>query len=128
MEPEIELFSNRIVMKDEDNEVQIIADDVEDMEPYIKKLYEWAATTWDYSAVDDWQTVEYSLLEAGNECFKVHKLGKEDKRDLFLSKYAGNPETLKDYENRKIEAWVYIKITTEEYKRLLVENKEKLSP
>lgn len=114
----IEKEDSRISMKDEDTEVQIIADDVDDMNPYIKKLFQWATSAWDYDAVDNWNTEEYELLETSEGYYKVHVLGKDDKHGLFLGKYTDSPEPLEDYEDREIHVNVYMKISKEEFNEL----------
>lgn len=114
----IEKEDSRISIEDEDTEVVIIADDVNDMNPYIKKLFQWATTAWDYDAVDDWNTDEYQLLTTDEGYLKVHLLGKDDKHGLFLGKYADSPEPLEDYEDREIHVNVYMKISEEEFKEL----------
>ncbi len=114
----IEKENSRISIEDEDTEVVIIADDVEDMNPYIKKLFEWATTAWDYNSVENWHSDEYNLLITDEGYLKVHILGKDDKRGLFLGEYTDSPEKLDDYEEREINAYVYIKITEEEFKKL----------
>jgi len=110
--------NSRISIEDSYTEVIIVADDIEDMIPYVKKLFEWATTAWDYDAVEDWNTDEYSTIETQKGYFKVHKLGKDDKHGLFLGLYDDSPEPLEDYEDREIHAYVYIKITKEEFQKI----------
>lgn len=118
-EYEIEFYNSRIVMRDENVECQIITNKVDDMESYIRALFDWATTTWDYSEVEDWNTDEYSLLGFKEEFFKIHKLEKDDKDALFLDKYEWSPEPLNDYKDSEIQAYVYIKISEEEYNKLI---------
>lgn len=121
MEPVLEIFKSQIVMKNEEIECQIIADDIEEMEPYVRALFNWATTVWDYNAVDVWNTYEYSLIDAQGGYFKVHRLEKDDKDGLFGGRYSGSPGLLKNYGDIEIHAYVYIKITKEEYEKLSVE-------
>ena len=95
-------------MKERDVECQIIANKVDDMEPYIRTLFNWVTTTWDYSIVEDWNTDEYSLIHTHKGFFKVHQLGKDDINGLFQGKYVWSPEPLKDYNDRQIQAYVYM--------------------
>jgi hypothetical protein len=116
---DIEFYDNRVIMKDENVDCQIIANKVDDMEPYIRTLFDWVTTVWDYSIVDDWNTDEYSVIHIQEDFFRVHKLGKDDIDGLFQGKYEWSPEPLNDYEDREIQAYVYIRISEDEYVKLL---------
>lgn len=114
----IEFYDSSIAMKDEKVECQILTDKVDDMELYIRTLFDWTTTAWNYSAVDDWNTEEYFLIHVQKGFFKVHKLGQDDIDGLFQGKYKWSPEPLKDFNEREIQAYVYMKISKDEYVRL----------
>jgi hypothetical protein len=97
---------------------QIITDKVDDVEIYLRTLFDWVTKAWDYSIVNKWNTDEYSLIHDKKGFFKVHKLGKDDKDALFQGKYEWSPEPLSDYKDRQIQAYIYIKITEKEYNKL----------
>lgn len=113
----IEIKHRIIKMKSVDKEVHIVADDVSEFTPYIKALMSWSNDR-DYDAVEDWHTEEYYLVHAVEGHFKVHKLDKRDMRGLFYGGYVGSPEPLVDYDDREIIAYVYMKISREEYEKL----------
>lgn len=118
MEPVVKYRKNRIIMEDEDVECQIVADEIEGLEPYIKKLFEWATIAWDYNAVENWNTDEYNLVHTQDGYFKIHKLGRDDKEGLFAGKYADSPDILANYDDIEIHAYVYLKTTREEFNKL----------
>lgn len=107
-----------IAKYDQDVECQIIADEVENLTPYIDKLFEWATTAWDYNTVEDWNTDEYYIVATQEGYYKVHKLRREDKEGLFNGKYIDSPAPLEDYEYLEIHAYVYMEISEEEYEEL----------
>jgi hypothetical protein len=123
-EYEIEFYGNRIVMKDENVECQILTDKADNIVPYLRTFFDWV-TTWDYSEVEDWNTDEYSLFNINEDFFKVHKLGKDDKDELFQGKYEWSPEPLSDYKDRQIQEYAYIKISEDEYNKLISENERR---
>jgi hypothetical protein len=87
---------------------------------YIRTLFDWAATTWDYSLVDDWNTDKYFLVHIQEYFLKVYKLDNKDKDVLFQGKHKRTPEPLKDYQDRDIQAFVFFKISEREYNKLIV--------
>lgn len=120
-EAKIEYSDNRLVMKDENVECQILTENVDDMELYIRTLFDWATKMFDYSVVEGWNTDEYSLINDQTGFFKVHKLGQDDLDGLFKGKYDWSPEPVNDYNKKKIQAYVYMKISKDEYVRLVTE-------
>lgn len=134
MESEIEKNKNLIWMKDDRFECFISCDEAQHMDEHIKALYRWVTTDWYYEFESKWVPNDYDFKEEftvisdedenGATFFKVHKLVDEDYRGLFGGAWDDSPEPLERWEDMNANAYVYIKISEEEYNEAVKEYEE----
>lgn len=122
--------NNMMMLKNDDVQIFIIADDVHGMSRYMESLYKWATEVWDYENVE-WMPESEKFEEEflfvkdvdknGDVVFyKIHQLMGVEFGGLFRGEFDDSPMPLDGVDDMNVKAVVYFKITEEEYDDLMI--------
>lgn len=90
----------------------VILGNVEDIaDEYVLKLAEWATSLWNYEKIKMWKKSDtlasgYYIRKNEKGAYKVHVLDESMMKDLFDGARKDSPARLKDWEKKKLVAYV----------------------